>query len=209
MRVALISYHKSLNALYPKAWIERHRKSVINQTYKNFDIYELNYGGGEERIFANSSYAPQEFPTFIHAMNYLLDFLFNELNYDAVGNLNCDDWYDLKRLEKQLPFISQGFDIVSSNFALIRREKEFLRHRFHDKDIQKELDSGNNIIAHPAVIYSKNFWKNMRYDPEEIPFEDMKLWKRALMMGHRIKIVEECLLFHTIHENSVCSSNNR
>lgn len=208
MRVALISYHKCMDALYPKAWIERHRKSVLNQTYKDFDIYELNYGGGEERIF-DQKYESKEFPTFIHAMNYLLDFLFYDIGYDAVANLNCDDWYDKKRLEIQLPFISQGFDIVSSNFALIRREKEFLRHRFHQMDIEEQLNKGNNIVAHPAVIYSKNFWKNMRYNPEEIPFEDMKLWKRALMMGHRIKIVEECLLFHTIHENSVCRSNNR
>lgn len=209
MRVALISYHKNIDALYPKAWIDRHRNSVMNQTYKDFDIYELDYGGDGNQIFKDSFYDSRVFPTFIHAMNYMLDHIFNELNYDAVANLNCDDWYDKRRLEIQLPFISQGYDIVSSNFALIRREKEFLRHRFHNMDIEKELSKSNNIIAHPSVVYSKNFWKNMRYKPEEIPFEDMKLWKRALMMGHRIKIVEECLLFHTIHENSVCSSNNR
>lgn len=209
MRVALISYHKNIEALYPKAWIDRHRNSVLNQTYQHFDIYEMDYGGGEERIFQHSHFFSYKFPTFIDAMNYMLDFLFFNLDYDVVANLNCDDWYDKRRLEVQLPYIKQGFDIVSSNFALIRREKEVLRHQFHAMDIQKELNRGNNIVAHPAVIYSKNFWKHMRYDPEEIPLEDMKLWKRALMMGFRIKIVEECLLFHTIHENSVCSSNNR
>jgi len=205
-KVAVISYHKNIEALYPKAWIDRHRKSVLDQTYKDFDIYELDYGGGQERIFAESYFLSKEFPTFIDAMNYLLDKL---KDYDAVANLNSDDWYDVKRLEIQLPYIEQGFDIVSSNFALIKNNKEVLRHSFHNLDIASELIRGNNIIAHPSVVYSKKFIETLRYDPNEIPVEDMILWMRCLIKQLRIKIVPECLLFHIIHENSVCSSNNR
>ena len=73
MKIGLICYHKNIDTLYPKKWIEEFKNSIDSQTYKDFIIYELNYGGGEQRIFPNSLFESKEFPTFVHGMNYLLD----------------------------------------------------------------------------------------------------------------------------------------
>ena len=65
MKVGIICYHKNLSN-YPKEWIEKFRDSIRNQTWKAYTIYELNYGGTDERIFSESEFESKEFPTFVH-----------------------------------------------------------------------------------------------------------------------------------------------
>lgn len=208
MRVILICYHKNLTKVYPLHWIGKFRDSILNQTYKDFTIMELNYGGGEERIFDKAEYyESQKMPSFIHAMNYLIEKAL-AAGADAVANTNVDDSYDIDRLKIQLPFIEQGYDIVTSNFCLVKEDVVFKYHHFDKLSIKEELDRGHNIVAHPSVIYSRQFLENNKYIPSEFPVEDMLLWRRTIN-HYRFKIVPENLLFHRIHDQSVCQSLNR
>lgn len=207
MKVALISYHRNVENIYEKSWIQEYRYSIVNQTYKPFDIFELEYGGGDFRIFENSNYHSKEFPSFVYALNYLLDCIFF-MGYDCVANSNCDDIYMLGRLTKQLPYIANGFDIVSSNFTLIQNGKAVQTNIFDQMNLPLELDNNHNIICHPTVIYSKNFWKSYRYIPEQQPREDMMLWQRAIKT-HKFFIHPDILLYHRLHSNSVCQSENK
>ena len=86
MRTALISFHKNIGR-YPIEWIEKYRDSIINQTNKDFDIFELNYGGGEERIFENSKFISLNLNDHAQAHNYLLERCFS-LGYDLILNTN-------------------------------------------------------------------------------------------------------------------------
>ncbi len=205
--VAVIVYHKNIFSLYPSKWIDQFRDSILQQTYDDFVIFEMNYGGGEERLFPSSVFISEEEPTFVDAMNTLLTKAFYN-GAEAVFNTNCDDVYSLDRIEKQLPYIRQGWDVVSSNFVELKGE-EIIRECIFDRlDINKELTRGHNIICHPVVAYSRNFWHSHKYEPFEIPLEDMNLWKRALKDSKMI-VLPEFLCCHRIHENSVCHSNNR
>lgn len=205
-RIAFISYHKNIERLYPRAWIDQYRYSVEKQTFKDFDIIEINYGGAEYRIFDNSIYEVKEHETFVHCMNNTLDRAF--LEYDYVFNGNCDDVLALNRIERQLKYLERGMDLVASNFALIDESgNEIKRHYFHDKDIAAELRKSHNIICHPSVAYSKRFWESNRYDPKEIPFEDLRLWQRSINKFNFI-ILEDCLVFHRTHSNAVSKNSN-
>lgn len=207
MRVAVLCYHKNAQSLYGGWWIQVYKNSILNQSYKYFDIFELEYSGGDFRIFSESNYHSKQFPTFVHALNYLLDSVFF-MGYDCVANSNVDDFFALDRLEKQLPYIKDGFDIVSSNFALVEDDRIVHRHYFDKLDIPLELSNNHNIISHPSVIYSKKFWDKNRYVPEQQPLEDLMLWQRAIKT-HRFFIHPDILLYHRIHDNSVCNSDNR
>jgi hypothetical protein len=125
-----------------------------------------------------------------------------------VANSNVDDVYALDRLEKQLPYIEASYDIVSSNFALTRDGEIVHRHEFHTMDLPIELSNNNNLICHPTVIYSKNFWKNNRYVPECQPLEDLMLWQRTVNK-YAFFIHPDILLYHRLHDNSVCQSDNK
>lgn len=206
MKVALLAYHKNINSIYPKEWIEEYKQSILNQTYKEFDIYELCYGG-TERIFEDSHYQAIPCPSFVVALNYLLEMLRDE--YDCILNTNCDDVYALNRIEKQLPLIEQGYDIVSSNFSLLQDGATIKVHSFEKLDIALELSNNHNLICHPVVAYSKNFLLKNKYVPEQQPLEDLMLWQRSIKNGYKFKILPETLCFHRLHSNSVCQSENR
>lgn len=207
MKVAVLSYHKNAETLYPDKWILEYRFSILNQSYKDFDIVELEYGGGSFRVFDKSNYHSKDFPSFVHGLNYLLDSLFF-MGYDCVANTNLDDFYSLDWLAKQVKYIEAGYDLVSCNFCLVKEDKIIKTHSFHKLDLKHELASNHNIICHPAVCYSKNFWEKNRYVPEQLPLEDMMLWQRAIK-NSRFIILPDVLLYHRLHENSVCQSENR
>lgn len=208
MRIALLSYHKNINEIYPSKWIEQYRDSIQDQTYQEFEIFELNYGGGNERIFQHSYFESHSYPSFIDALNYLLDKVFSS-GYDVAVNQNCDDWYRGDFVERLLVDMNKGYDLVSCNFCLVKDDRIFKYHRFDHLDIEAELDRGHNIIAHPACCYSRSFWEENRYNPYEFPTEDLELWKRAIKSGSKFYINPENLLFHRIHNQSVCQSSNR
>lgn len=208
MKIALICYHKNISTIYPVEWIDKFRESILNQTHKEFDIVEVNYGSLGERIFEQSEFIVRQSVNFVETMNYLLD-LCTENGYDYVFNSNVDDHFALNRIERQLTILQNGYDIVSSNFVLIDdKDKELFSHKFHLMNIKRELMRNHNIIGHPSVAYSRKFFERERYDPTAIPFEDLNLWKRTIDQ-YSFHILPDQLLFHRIHSNSVCQSTNR
>lgn len=210
MKVALMSYHANVYELYPEDWLKDYSNSIKNQTFKDFDIFEVNYGQGFGMIFFKSIFQSKKFPTFVHCMNWMLDVLFKEKGYDYVFNSNVDDAYDPTWIDRTLTQIQKGYDIVSCNFKLFDERGIFHTHNFQLLNIRNELRKNHNIICHPGVCYSKNFWlNNNRYDPQEIPYEDMKLWQRAINNNQRFYILPQHLVLHRVHNNSVCKSNNR
>lgn len=207
MKCAFIAYHKNAATIYDKKWLEEYKYSVLNQTYKEFEIFELNYGGDDFRIFENSNFHSKQFPTFVHGLNYLLDCLFF-MGYDCVANSNCDDTYSLNRIEKQIEYIEDGYDVVANNFALVEDGQIFHKHYFDKLDIATELSNNHNIISHPSIMYSKLFWTKNRYVPEQQPMEDLMLWQRAIK-NSKFVILPDFLLYHRLHTNSVCQSDNK
>lgn len=208
VKVALLTYHANVEQIYPAEWITKYYQSIKAQTLKDFGILEMNYGGGMAKIFENSYFESYKYPTFVHALQYLLDKAFNS-GYDVVFNSNVDDYYRHDWMERLLIDVKKGYDLVSSNFCLVKDGRITQYHRFHNLNILDELKRGHNPVCHPAVAYTKKFWQAHRYDPDQIPMEDMLLWQRALEAGARIFINEQNLCFHRIHNNAVCQSTNR
>lgn len=208
MKVAILAYHKNINKIYPSGWVDEYRMSILKQTKKDLPIFEMNYGGGLERIFKKSLFESAQYPSFVYALNYLLDKVFSG-GYDCALNTNADDVYSGVWVEKTLEAIMQGYDLVSSNFHLFDEKGIYHSHQFAELDIQKELDRDHNVICHPGVCYSRKFWeRGNRYIPGELPFEDLRLWQRAIK-NSKFFILPQHLVYHRIHNNSVCKSENR
>jgi hypothetical protein len=208
-RVAIISYHSNIESIYADKWIEEYKQSILGQTLEA-DIIEMNYGGGGYFVFGQLATQKRSatLPSFVDAMNTLITMCF-EAGYDYVLNSNADDSYHKDWAAKTVRYLEHGFDIVSSNFALINeRSEEIKRHQFHNLNIKSEILKGHNIICHPSVGYSKKFWEGNRYDPNEIPFEDLKLWQRSIGK-YQFIILEDCLCFHRTHSNAVSYSKQR
>lgn len=209
MKVGVIIYHKDILDIYKLRWIDRCMESIQAQTFKNFKVFELCYSDNRLRFYKH--YNPYKYycvkmDNHIHAMNFLLDEAFKEC--DVVFNVNLDDYYDPKRFELQLEAIKEGYDLVSSNFQLIKEDLEnenedklLTRMVFHDWDIKAEQDKNHNILAHPVICYTKGFWeRNKPYNTDELGFEDFSMWKKAVANGEKIKILEDILLYYRLSD---------
>lgn len=216
MKTAVILFHKNINKIYKSEWIEECIQSIVNQTYKDYFVYDLNYGGDDfnfSNYFDKSNYKffSESLENHAEAMNYLFDKCIED-DMDCVFNINLDDCYDLNRFDIQLGKIKEGYDIVSSNFKYIGDVKpnsisEFECHLYKDLDIKDRLEV-DNIIGHPSVCYSRNFINKNKYIPSEIPKEDWELWKRT-SGKFKFYICEEFLLFYRIHSEQITTKSRK
>lgn len=209
MKSAVIIYHKYVGSYIPREWAMQCIDSIRAQTYKGFDVLEMNYGG-DESLYKGSNFFYGEQPNHAHAQNTLLNYAFLLGGYDCAFNVNIDDYYAPERFERQIAAIEQGHDLVSCNMVHIRDGRQTFVSRFHEKNLRVELSRDRNIIVHPGVCYSRKFWLECGgYNPDEIPCEDMRLWQRSLKKGLKFFILPDVLVYYRIHDNNVSKERRR
>ena len=215
MRAAVIIYHKNIDKIYPAEWVHRCLESIRQQTFKDYHVFEQDYGETDKCIskdyFSNHTFINKAEINFVAAMNNLLSLVFDTHGYDVCFNVNLDDYYDTRRFQKQLIPMGVGVDICSSDFIYVDEKNVIIKKLLMSGlNIKKELSASNNIICHPSVCYSRRFWQGCGgYDVNAIPQEDLNLWK-ATQKVFRFYIVKEYLCYHRIHDNKVCvNPNNR
>jgi hypothetical protein len=216
MKLGVVFFHKNINNIYKQRWIRLSIESMINQTIKDLNFYEINYGGDDSILGGYNvkkfKFYNQKFSNYAGAMNFVITKAFED-GCDYVFNTNLDDFYRLDRVEKELDLLkTENYDIISSDFCYIGEfidEKgqpydKILRHMDiwrPTKDIKLYLRNDHNIISHPSVCYSKNFWEKNRYDEDQTPKEDLELWKKTIEQGYKFVIHPEILLYYRIHQN--------
>lgn len=215
MKTAVIIYHSNIHNIYKKRWIQKCIDSILNQTYADFDLYEIDYGNTNTSIIENTNknkkYWSENKKNYAHAMNFLLDQTYKD-GYNAVFNTNLDDFYEITRFEKQIELIKSGCDLVSSDFCYVKENKnnedEVILHKkiCSYGSIENNLKNNHNVIAHPCVCYSRNFISNERYNDNLTPFEDMNLWK-STVEKYKFHIINEELLYYRIHEKQSSNTN--
>lgn len=209
IKSAVIIFHKNINR-YPKQWIDKCITSIRGQTYKDFDVFEVDYGGGNIQAYAGSNFESRVLSDHAQAHNYLLDKVFS-LGYDCAFNVNVDDFYALNRFEKQIKCIEQGQDVVSSNFYNVDESDRVIAEKRMDiLGVNKEANANHNIIAHPVCCYSKNFWTTCtKLHSEEIPRDDFELWKRSYAAcKYKFLILPDYLLYYRVSSKKVSAPQN-
>ena len=201
MKVAVVLFHKNIHR-YPEQWVQQCVDSIKAQTYKDFQVFELDYGAGMNQVYKGSQSLNIVMNNHAEALNYLLEYVFS-LGYDCAFNVNIDDYYAPDRFARQIKYIVQGYDIVSSNFHIVNENNEIIHsQQMHDRDMREEAAKGTNIIAHPVICYSKNF--KGKLIPEQIPSDDFELWKRCYGENqYKFIILPEYLLYYRSHELKV------
>lgn len=219
-KVGVVLFHRNIQKIYKKRWIESCLDSILNQTYKNFHIYEINYGGSSESVLSgrtvqNHKFYSLDLENYAEAMNFIITKAFDD-GCDYVFNTNLDDIYHPERMEKQMVYITEeGFDLVSCDFCYIEeflekdKEVDRITHLLPVSKslpfIKENFQSGNNIICHPGVCYSKKFWEKNRYDITKVPSEDFELWKKSIKEGYKFGILNGIFLYYRIHNNQMGS----
>ncbi len=186
-------------------YISQAIKSVLNQTYKNFEFLIFDDGStdntqeivkrfNDERIrFIQSRHIGRS-----SALNLGL----KEARYDLISFCDADDVIHPHKIEKQLKLYKNANDLIFNNSAF-----------FNDKTILYELIIQNdlNIIKRKialhghlgmSVLFNRKFiLGNGGFNVKLLAFEDYDLWLRIFNKGNII-IVPEILYFQRLRKNS-------
>jgi histo-blood group ABO system transferase len=238
-KCAVLFYHKNIQQIYKERWYKKCVETILNQTYKEFDIFEINYGGENFSImdgFNNNHkyyFFNKILKTHTEAMVYLLNICFHKYNYDVVFNTNLDDYYYPHRFETQLKCINDGYYLCSSlmnyiteknNEDIITLEwkpetfsmKSPINSKYIDmNEIKIQLNNNHNVLVHPCIAYTKEFWNsydefdNLLRYRNDKPFEDLTLWTRAINNKIPITIINEPLISYRIHDNQIGEQNKK
>lgn len=206
-RCAVIFFHSNIDAIYKKRWIDKCIDSVLNQTYDDFDVFEIDYSGKGNQKVKDSKFYSVELKNHIAGMNFLISEVF-DAGHEIIFNTNMDDFYAPDRFAKQLERIELGFQIVSSNFFYITEigEKDICTrdmNMFKYGDVRYNLIKNHNVIAHPCVAMHRSVWDaGFRYNESEIGFEDLSLWKKVIQK-FKFSIMQDYLLYYRIHNNQI------
>lgn len=207
MKVGVVFFHQNILKIYEKRWIDKCIESMEHQTHQNLYFYELNYGDCSTQFSKNSKFFDEKMKNHSLGMNFIITKAFED-GCDYVFNTNMDDFYEFVRVESQLKYLEEGYDIVSSDFFEVDTDDKIkaYRHMASNGSIRGNLKINHNIVPHPAVAYSKQFWQdeNNRYGEDDIPKEDLILWNKSIHNGYKFKIIGEPLFFYRRHTNQIC-----
>ena len=194
-------------------FIELAIKSVLNQTYKNFEFLIYNDGSTDNSLNIIKSFNDDRITIFNSKKNrgivYGLNYLLKKSNGDIIARIDSDDVWVQNKLEKQINVLNNfGHNCLIACFAnLIDDEGKVFDTKFKqyyvEKDIKKYLPNSNFII-HSSVVIPKNIFEKVGiYRDKYLHTEDYDLWLRIMYANIKIIILPEVLLNYRVSRYSV------
>jgi len=179
-------------------------QAVINQSYTDWKLYLVDDGSREEN--KASKVIPND-PriTLIEKINYGVSVARNTamayIKEDYVAYCDADDMWDKDYLQKQVDFISQGYDFVYSN----------VRHCFVDGSTAIPYGIANypeypgletlykgNFIFISGVLHKKECLIVGGFDMNLNGIEDWDYWIRIAAAGYKIAKNDSACFTYTV-----------
>lgn len=196
----------------PVEWVAETLDSVINQTYKPYEIVVIvdNPDNIElvdyllSRQKDNSVikvYINEKNMGLVKSLNKGLDYCTGEL----IARIDADDIALEKRFEYQVEAIeSRGLDVVGTGYYSFFDDEILSTHEgVENPDACAKILNYSNILAHPS-------WMMKREVPDSIgeyrnidSCEDLDFLQRAVIKGYRIANVKEPLLKYRDNPHSI------
>lgn len=199
-------------------YLEEAIKSVLVQTYSDFELIIINDGSTDNSVEVVRSFTDDR----IRLHNQTNQGLSRSLNTGLelargryIARMDGDDICLPERFEKQVAYLKRHSRcrIVSSTVTIMDSEGkdagtwgEDVQHT-SPADIRNFLLSGN-CIAHPTILAEAKLMKAFRYNPAQFYGEDYDLWLRLTAAGIEIHKIPQPLLKYRVHDTSFTQRNN-
>lgn len=200
-------------------------ESVINQTFKNWELVIIDDGSSDHSIEIIKQYKDQRIKLLTqenHGVAYTLNKGIELAKGKYICFLDSDDVYREDKLEKQLQLIEKGFDIVTSKIKtidgsgmeIINSEITRWYNDFDDKKIFGDGQEFNflrrNSLCKPAVMIKKEIFDTFGLFREDLlTAYDFHFWLK-IIRNVKIARSEETLFFYRWHgENETIKNNPR
>lgn len=193
-------------------YIESAVESVLNQTFKKFELIIVNDNSSDKTRRIVNRFAKKD-PRVKVINNKVRLNIAGSLNKgitqarsDIIARMDADDISMPNRLELQYSVIKRSKKIatVGANIVVMDPQEKDIGTRNYPETSKKlkECLFKYSPFAHPVVMFRKKIFEEVgRYNPKYSPTEDLDLWFR---MGEKyeFKSVPKLLLRYRLSEDS-------
>ena len=195
-----------------ESYIEQSIKSILNQSYQNFEIILIN-DDTENKNFINKFSKLDHRIRLVHNEHNLGAGLSRnrgvELsNGEYIAFCDCDDLWKKNKLELQLNFMKQlNLSFSFTSYEIIDENNNFISLRKAHNDIDFDKLRNSCDIGLSTVILKKDIFDNYNHQFTSLKTkEDYVLWMKLALEGIKMKGLDEILTSWRKNKNSLSSS---
>jgi teichuronic acid biosynthesis glycosyltransferase TuaG len=205
--------HELISIIMPayncENYIEESIASVINQTYRNWELIVIDDGSTDNTVdfIKTMANVEERIKFFENNQNQGVSATRNRGIALAAGKwiafLDSDDMWDKSKLEKQLFYADKhNAEFVFTGSSFVNERGNFYQGIFKvpEKVNYKRLRT-HNVISCSSVLIKKSFFENIKMEKDEM-HEDYAVWLRVLKTGIQAFGINEPLLIYRISPNS-------
>lgn len=188
-------------------------ESVINQTFTDWELIIINDCSTDSTAQILSDCAERDPRIKVHTneVNLRLPSSLNKALSLAegkyIGRMDADDVCLPNRLEKQYAFMEKHPGIALSSCRFMTIKNGVISSGGCggkcDFDSVKAMLLVTNPLLHPGIIARASAIKDLGYDKNFTCTEDLELWTRFVMAGHKIEILPEYLMLYRLHDKQI------
>lgn len=199
-----------------EVYLEEAIESVINQTYKNWELIVINDCSTDKTAEILSDFAEKDERVKVHTneVNLKLPTSLNKAislsSGKYIARMDSDDICLPDRLEKQYKFMEENQDVSLSSCRFMTVKNGVYASggaggRCDNEALRAMLLVANPIL-HPGVIAKAEVMKKFKYDATHTCTEDLELWTRMAMENEKMEILPDCLLIYRLHDKQITST---
>lgn len=197
-------------------YLEESIRSVINQTFRDFEFIIVNDGCDNECVSIIEKYKNID-QRIIIVNNDINIGLTKSLNKGLeiargkyIARMDSDDSCIETRLEKQVSYMeSHNYVVVlGTNACDFRGRKLQVIHSSYDFEATKiRMLFFNAGVYHPSAMIRTAFIRknNIRYNEKYLVSQDYRMWVDVIMAGGVLANLEEALIKYRIHKDQITS----
>ena len=193
-------------------YIEDSIKSILNQSYQNFEIILINDDVDNNDFIKKISKLDARIILIQNNKNLGAGLSRNKgiavANGEFIAFCDCDDLWKKNKLELQLNFMKQlNLRFSFTSYEIIDENNNYssLRKAHNDIDFDKLRNSCD--IGLSTVILKKNIFDNCNHQFTSLKTkEDYVLWMKLALEGIKMKGLDEILTSWRKNKNSLSSS---
>lgn len=194
-------------------YLEEAIESIRKQTFSDWELLVINDCSTDRTPEILDSYAAMDerIKVYTNETNLRLPSSLNKAMGYAQGKyiarMDADDICMPDRLEKQYRFMEEHADVALSSCRFMTLKNGVVSSggcgAKTDAEHIKALLLVTNPILHPGIIAKAEVIQSLGYDKAFTCTEDMELWTRFVMAGHKVEIQSEYLMIYRLHDKQI------
>ena len=195
-------------------FLDKSIKSVLNQTFNNFEYIIINDGSTDDSLKIIKSFEDSRIKIINFSTNMgITAALNNGLNAAKgyyIARQDQDDISHLERFMLQIEYLENNdVDLVDTNFIFIDENDKYLQ------DYEKRYFNPDETLSHLffyEMVHASIMCKRLLFTKDNIqyrkrPTEDYDLFIRLAKAGMRAGRLDQKLIKQRKHPNSMCGSD--